>query len=69
VHHVTGDSEFAYNFGVGIDVIPQRNIALRLEIRDDVGGRDLSAEFEPDGTYYLRSSQHLVGFRIGVTFR
>jgi hypothetical protein len=57
------------NFGAGLNIWLMRHAALRLEIRDDVGGRDLSAEFEPEGTYYLRSSQHLVGFRIGVTFR
>jgi hypothetical protein len=57
------------NFGVGVNMWLTRHAALRLEIRDDIGGRDLSAEFEPEGTYYLRSSQHLLGFRIGVTFR
>ena len=56
------------NFGVGVNIWLMRHTALRLEIRDDVGVRSLSAEFEPEGTYYLRS-QHLVGFRIGVTFR
>ena len=56
------------NFGVGLNIWLKGHTALRLEIRDDVGGRSLSAEFEPEGTYYLRS-QHLVGFRIGVTFR
>jgi hypothetical protein len=56
------------NFGVGVNIWLMRHAALRLEIRDDVGGRSVSAEFEPEGTYYLRS-QHLVGFRIGVTFR
>jgi hypothetical protein len=57
------------NFGAGLNIWLMRHAALRLEIRDDVGGQDLSAEFEPEGTYYLRSSQHLVGFRIGMTFR
>jgi hypothetical protein len=57
------------NFGAGLNIWLLRHTALRLEIRDDIGGRHLSAEFEPEGTYYLRSSQHLVGFRIGVTFR
>jgi hypothetical protein len=57
------------NFGVGINIWPKDHAALRLEIRDDVGGRDLSVEFDPSGTTYLRSSQHLVGFRIGYTFR
>jgi len=57
------------NFGAGLNIWLMRHAALRLEIRDDLGGQDLSAEFEPEGTYFLRSSQHLVGFRIGVTFR
>jgi hypothetical protein len=57
------------NFGAGLNVWLMHHAALRLEIRDDVGGQDLSAEFEPYGTFYLRSSQHLVGFRIGMTFR
>jgi hypothetical protein len=57
------------NLGLGLNIWLKGHAALRLEIRDDVGGQDLSAEFEPEGTYYLRSSRHLVGFRIGVTFR
>ena len=56
------------NFGVGVNIWLKGHTALRLETRDDVGGRSVSAEFEPEGTYYLRS-QHLVGFRTGVTFR
>lgn len=31
---VAGDSSFAWNYGAGIDVIPQRYFAVRLEIRD-----------------------------------
>lgn len=58
------------NFGAGLNIWLGRHAALRLEIRDDIGGQDLSAEFEPvAGVYYQRSSNHLVGFRIGVTFR
>lgn len=57
------------NFGAGLNIWLSRHAALRLEIRDDIGGQDLSAEFEGGPPYYLRSSQHLVGFRIGVTFR
>ena len=57
------------NFGAGLNIWLLHHTALRLEIRDDIGGRDLSAEYQPEGTYYLRSSQHLVGFRIGMTFR
>jgi len=44
-------------------------VALRLEGRDDVGGRHLTAEFVPIRVFYLRSSQQLVGVRIGVSFR
>ncbi len=61
-------SDIPANTGVGMNIWLMLHAALRLEIRDDIGGRDLSAEFEPEGTYYLRS-QHLVGFRIGVMFR
>jgi len=57
------------NFGGGVNVWLLHRTALRLEIRDDIGGQDLSAEFEPEGTYFLRSSRHLVGFRLGMTFR
>lgn len=58
------------NFGGGVNLWLSRHAALRLEIRDDIGGRDLSEEVEePQSSYYLRSSRHLVGFRIGVTFR
>jgi len=69
VSNITLPHESGGNVGVGLNIWLARLIALRLEIRDDVGGQGLSAEFEPEGTYYLRSSQHLVGFRIGVTFR
>lgn len=62
--------ENGVNFGGGVNIWLSRHAALRLEIRDDIGGRDLSEEVEdPQDSYYLRSSQHLVGFRVGVTFR
>ena len=61
--------EYGGNFGGGVEIWMVRHAALRLEVRDDVGGRDLSAEFVPIGVFYLRSSQHLVGVRIGVSFR
>jgi hypothetical protein len=57
------------NFGVGLNVWVARHTALRLKIRDDIGGRGLSAEFINAAPFYLRPSQHLVDFRIGVTFR
>jgi len=31
---VSGDSQFAWNYGAGIDMIPQRYFALRFEFRD-----------------------------------
>lgn len=34
---VTGDTEFAWNYGIGIDVIPQRFFALRFEYREYLG--------------------------------
>ena len=30
----TGDTQFAWNYGAGIDVIPQRYLAIRFEFRD-----------------------------------
>jgi hypothetical protein len=57
------------NVGGGVNIWLSRLAALRLEIRDDMGGQFLSVEFQPGGNYFLRSSQHLVSLRIGVTFR
>jgi Outer membrane protein beta-barrel domain len=59
------------NFGGGVNIWLSRHAALRLEIRDDIGGRNSSGLFQslPLGPVYLRSSQHLVGFRVGVTLR
>ena len=56
------------NFGGGINIWLKGHAALRLELRDNIGGRNVSPEFEPSGTTYLLP-QHLVTFRIGVTFR
>ncbi|HXX23580.1 MAG TPA: hypothetical protein VEO19_10560 [Terriglobia bacterium] len=69
VSNITLPHETGGNVGVGVNIWVSRLAALRLEIRDDIGGQFLSAEFQPSGTYFLRPSQHLVGFRIGVTFR
>ncbi len=69
VSNITLPHDNGGNLGVGLNIWLARLIALRLEIRDDIGGQFLSAEFQSLGTYFLRSSQHLVGFRIGVTFR
>jgi len=30
----TGDEQFAWNFGAGIDVIPERHFAVRFEFRE-----------------------------------
>jgi hypothetical protein len=34
---LTGDTEFAWNYGVGIDVIPQRYFAVRFQFREYLG--------------------------------
>jgi hypothetical protein len=57
------------NVGGGVNIWLSRLAALRLEMRDDIGGQFLSVEFQSGGNYFLRSSQHLVSLRIGVTFR
>ncbi|MGA2074671.1 MAG: outer membrane beta-barrel protein [Terriglobia bacterium] len=57
------------NVGGGVNIWLSRLAALRLEMRDDIGGQFLSVDFQSGGNYFLRSSQHLVSLRIGVTFR
>jgi hypothetical protein len=57
------------NVGGGVNIWLSRLAALRLEVRDDIGGQFLSVEFQSGGNYFLRSSQHLVSLRIGMTFR
>jgi len=56
------------NFGAGLNIWLKRRAALRLEIRDSVGGRILGILYAP-GYTVNNSPQHLVSFRIGVTFR
>ena len=56
------------NIGAGINIWLKKHTALRLEVRDIVGGRNLSVDFEPASTTYLEP-QNLVAFRIGATFR
>jgi hypothetical protein len=55
------------NFGAGLNAWLTKHAALRLEIRDIIGGRSSSVEYEPGGNYYTLP-QNLVCFRIGVTF-
>jgi hypothetical protein len=50
------------------DIWLKKHAALRLEVRDTVGGRNLSVDCEPGGNYYT-APQNVVGFRIGLTFR
>lgn len=56
------------NFGVGANVWLTKHAALRLEVRDTIGGRALSIEYEPYGNFYT-SPNNVASFRIGVTFR
>jgi hypothetical protein len=56
------------NFGVGANIWLKKHAALRIEIRDTVGGRNLSIEDESYGFFYT-APQNVVSFRIGVTFR
>jgi len=56
------------NFGCGVSIWLKKQAALRLEIRDSIGGRILGIDYEP-GYTVNDFPQHLVTFRIGVTFR
>ena len=56
------------NFGVGANIWLKKHAALRLEIRDTIGGRNISIDYEPEGNSYT-APQNVVSFRIGVTFR
>jgi opacity protein-like surface antigen len=55
----TNDSQLAWNFGAGIDVIPQRNIALRFEFRDYTTGMP----------HYNTGSLHNIVPSLGIVFR
>jgi hypothetical protein len=70
IRGISPSTDFANggNFGCGVNIWLKKHAALRLEIRDSVGGRNISIDYEPWGTSYL-APQHLVSFRIGVTFR
>ena len=56
------------NFGVGVNIWVKKHAALRLEVRDTIGGRSISIDYEPSGNSYT-APQNVVGFRIGMTFR
>jgi hypothetical protein len=56
------------NFGCGANIWLTRHAALRLELRDTIGGRSISTEFDPSGSFYT-APNNVVSFRIGVTFR
>jgi len=54
-----GNFHFAGNFGGGTDLIVQRHVALRLELRDYVGG-------QPS---YLPGTSHTIVPSAGIVFR
>ena len=56
------------NFGCGINIWLKEHTALRLEVRDTFGGRSTSVQYESGYTTYTMP-QHLVSFRLGLTFR
>lgn len=56
------------NFGIGANIWLMRHAAVRLEVRDTIGGRSISEDFEPWGTSYT-APNNVASFRIGVTFR
>lgn len=57
--HFDVGSQFAWNWGVGIDVIPQRNFALRFEFRD----------YATSIPVYHTSGLHNLVPSIGIVFR
>ena len=57
-----------WNIGGGANLWLRKHAALRLEVRDAIGGQFLSTVFEPGGNYFT-APQNLVTFRIGITFR
>jgi len=59
---------FGGNFGCGLNIWATKHVAVRLELRDTIGGRNISIEYEPYGNFYT-ASQNVVSFRIGMTFR
>jgi hypothetical protein len=56
------------NLGGGFNIWLTKRDALRLELRDTIGGRSISEDFEPSGSFYT-APNNVFSFRIGVTFR
>ena len=56
------------NFGGGANIWLTKHAALRLELRDTIGGRSISEEFDSSGNFYT-APNNVASFRIGVTFR
>ena len=56
---VTGDTEFAWNYGAGIEIIPFRFFAVRFEVRDYAVGIPV----------FHSSSLHNVVPSLGIVFR
>ena len=56
------------NFGGGANFWLTKHVALRVEVRDTIGGRSLSIEYEPAGNSYA-APNNVLNLRIGVTFR
>ena len=56
------------NLGGGLNVWLGRHAGLRLEVQDDIGSRVVCNAVE-NTCQRPPSAQHLVGFRVGVTFR
>jgi len=56
------------NIGAGLNIWAFKHAALRLELRDTIGGRDISIIYESGGNYYA-APNNVVSFRIGVAFR
>lgn len=55
----SGGSQFAWNYGAGIDVIPQRHFALRLELRD----------YLATVPFYPATRLHNIVPSVGIVFR
>lgn len=55
VNWVPGDDNDGFNFGAGFNWWARKRIALRIEVRDHV--------------FFEGATDHLLGLRIGVTFR
>jgi hypothetical protein len=56
------------NFGGGLNIWATKHAALRLELRDFIGGRNISVQYVSGLPNSYTMPQNLVCFRIGVTF-